>query len=163
MDSKSSLMYKPFRERKLLKIFGIISVFVLLLIFVAHFYYSIFPAITKKTNANILIVEGWLPSSALKSIKDEFQNDGYDLLIVTGLNSLENFYQVSMNGYLIFYPNTIFTGIHSDESHIIEVNAFSELGGENRAHFNFFVNKTLVADFYADKQKKIWYQVEGET
>jgi Ca-dependent carbohydrate-binding module xylan-binding len=59
-----------------------------------------------------------------------------------------------MNGYLIFYPNTLFKGTHTDESHIIEVNAFSELGGENRAHFNFFVNKTLVADFFAVSQKK---------
>jgi uncharacterized SAM-binding protein YcdF (DUF218 family) len=144
-------MYKPFRERKFLKIFGIISVFVLFIIILAHFFYSIFPANTKKTNANILIVEGWLPSPALESIKDEFQNKGYDLLIVTGLNSSENYYAVSMNGYLIFYPGKIKTGSQSNSVHSIEVKACSQLGGENRAHFNCYVNNTLAGNFFAGK------------
>jgi hypothetical protein len=104
MDSKSSLMYKPFRERKLLKIFGIISVFVLLLIFVVHFFYSGFPEKTKKINANILTVEGFLPEPALEKVKDEFQHGGYDKLIITGLNLPRNYYEVSMDGYLIFLP-----------------------------------------------------------
>ena len=147
-------MYKPFKGKKLLKILGIIFASVLLLIFLVHFFYSTFPEKTKKTNANILTVEGWLPAPALENVKNEFQHEGYDKLIITGLNSPRNYYQVSMNGYLIFYPNIKSTRTQSDDFHIIEVNAFSELGGEGRAHFNFFVNNSLVGDFFASKQKK---------
>jgi hypothetical protein len=82
LDSKSSLIYKPFRERKLLKIFGIISVFVLLLIFLAHLSFSRFPAKNKKINANILMVEGFLPEPALEKVKDEFQHSGYEKLVI---------------------------------------------------------------------------------
>jgi len=154
LDSKSSLMYKPFRNKKFLKIPGIIFASCFLLIFLVHFSYSSFPVETKKTDANILTVEGWLPAAALEKVKNEFQHGGYDMLIITGLNFSENYYQVSVDGYLIFYPNIIFTGTQADDFHIIEVNAFSELGGENCAHFNFFVNNSLVADFFAGRQKK---------
>jgi len=147
-------MYKPFKKNKLGKILGIIFASGFLLVFLVHFSFSRFPAKTKKTDANILMVEGLLPSPALEKVKDEFQHDGYDMLIITGLNFPGNYYEVSMDGYLIFYPNIIFTGDQADDFHIIEANAFSELGGKNSAHFNFFVNNSLVADFFAGKQKK---------
>ena len=80
----------------MLKIFGIIVASCVLLIFFVHFFYSEFPEKTKKINANILIVEGWLPTPALEKAKYEFQHDGYDILIITGLNFTENYYQVSI-------------------------------------------------------------------
>ena len=147
-------MYKPTRKKKLGKIFGIIFASVFLLIFLVHFFYSGFPEKTKKTDANILIVEGYLPTPALEKVKNEFQHEGYDMLIITGLNFPDNYYQVSSDGYLIFYPKFIFTGTQAHGSHIIEVNAFSELGWGGRAHFNLFINDSLVGDFYAGKQKK---------
>ena len=147
-------MYKPSRKKKFGKILGIIFVSGFLLVFMVHFFYSGFPEKTKKTDANILMLEGSLPDSALEKVKDEFQHDGYDMLIITGLNFPGNYYQVSSDGYLIFYPNIIFTGDQADDFHIIEANAFSELGGENSAHFNFFVNNSLISDFFAGKQKK---------
>jgi hypothetical protein len=147
-------MYKPSKKRKFGKILGIIFASGFLLVFLVHFSYSGFPAKTKKTDANILLVEGFLSTQALEKAKNEFQHDGYDMLIITGLNFPGNYYGVSSDGYLIFYPNIIFTGDQADDFHIIEANAFSELGGENSAHFNFFVNNSLVADFFAGKQKK---------
>jgi hypothetical protein len=88
-------MNKLFKEKKLYKILGIIFASVLLLIFLVHFSYSGFPEKTKKTDANILTVEGWLPTPDLEKVKNEFQHGGYDILIITGLNYLENYYQVS--------------------------------------------------------------------
>ena len=122
-------------------------------------HFSRFPEKTKKTDANILTVEGFLPEPALEKVKNEFQHGGYDMLIITGLNYSENYYEVSMNGYLIFYPKIKFTNTHADDFHIIEVNAFSELGGKNCAHFNFFVNDSLVGDFYAGRQNLKKYGV----
>jgi hypothetical protein len=153
LESKSSLMYKSFREKKILTIIRNIVDFGFLLIFLVHFYYSKYPEKTNKIDANILVVEG-LPAPALENVKNEFQLGGYDMLILTGLNFPDNFYEISMDGYLIFYPKIIFTGTQPDDIHTIEVNAFSEMGGKDRAHFNFFVNKTLVEDFFASKQKK---------
>ena len=90
-------MHNLYRNKELLKIFGIIVASCVLLIFFVHFFYSEFPEKTKKINANILIVEGWLPTPALEKAKYEFQHDGYDILIITGLNFTENYYQVSMD------------------------------------------------------------------
>jgi hypothetical protein len=58
------------------------------------------------------------------------------------------------NGYLIFYPGDRFLQLNKREIHTIEVDAYGELGGENRSHFNLFINDSLAADFYAEKFKK---------
>src|SRR5450759_1534269 len=129
-------MHNSFGWKKLLKILGIIFTFCFLLVFLIHFGFSRFPAETKKTDANILTVEGFQPEPDLERVKDEFEHGGYDMLIITGLNFPRNYYEVSMNGYLIFYPKIKFTNTHADDFHIIEVYAFSELGGKNCAHFN---------------------------
>ena len=97
--------------------------------------FSRFPAKTKKINANILTAEGYLPTSALEKVKDEFQHSGYEKLVITGLNFPGNYLEVAEYGYLIFYPNIISTAAQSKDFHSIEVNVFSELGWESRAHF----------------------------
>lgn len=109
---------------------------------------------SEQVSANILIVEGWLPYPALETAVNEFHKNGYEYIITTGLKSTSEYYGVSMDGYLIFYPKNKL--VHFDESgiHKIEVKAFSELDGENSAHFNFWVNKTLVSDFIAGKRKR---------
>ncbi len=45
--------------------------------------------------------------------------------------------------------------------HTIEVRAYSELEEEYCAHFNFFVNDLLIADFFADKKKRK-YEIKWE-
>lgn len=147
-------MNKLIREKNLYIFPAILIAVGLLLIILVHFSYSRFPSKIKKTDANILTAEGWLSKATLEKVKNEFQNNEYDVLIITGLKSLPDFYQVSMDGYLIFYPGDLSEGTRKDDFHIIEVNAFSELGGDGSAHFNFYVNDSLVADFFASKQKK---------
>jgi hypothetical protein len=147
-------MHRPFKGKKILKFLGIIFISVFLLVLLVHFGFSKFPEKTKKLNANILTVEGFLPTSAIEKVKDEFQHSGYEKLVITGLNFPGNYLEVAEDGYLIFYPNIRSAETTSDDYHIIEVNAFSELGWKGRAHFNFFVNDSLVGNFYANKQKK---------
>ena len=108
---------------------------------------------SKKVNANILIVEGWIPQYALEMAYKEFRNNDYDLIITTGIKSSNlEFYNVSMNGYLIFYPKLKSMSNNGNDHHTIEVTAHSEKGGKYCAHFNFYVNDSLVADFKADKK-----------
>jgi len=147
-------MQKQFKAKKLFIISGFIFAACLLFVYLIHFYYKHFPEKTQKTDAGMLTVEGFLPEQALEKVKNEFQNGGYDKLIITGLKFKGNYYEVSMNGYLIFYPHIVSEEARTDTIHTFEVNAFSELGGKRRAHFNFFVNNTPVADFYVGKLKK---------
>jgi hypothetical protein len=149
-------MQKLFNEKKKYRISGIIFDACFLFVCLIHIFYSRFPEKTQRINANILTVEGFLPKPALEKVKNEFLQGGYNKLIITGLNFPGKYYEISMNGYLIFYPDSIPAGTQTDNLHTIEVNAFSEMGGKNRAHFNLIVNDSLIADFYAGKQKRIY-------
>lgn len=116
-------------------------------------YLSGYLSKSEKVKANILVVEGWLPENALRMAYEEFKKNGYEYIITTGLKNSTNYFELYGNGFLIFYPNSRFSGIKEDVNHSIEVAAYSELGGENRAHFNVYLNDLLVANFYAAKRK----------
>ena len=144
------------RRKKLFVILSvIISVILLGYIFLkpAFNYLSGYLSKSEHVKANILVVEGWLPENALKMAYEEFKKKGYEYIITTGLKTSINYFGLYENGYLVFYPNNRFSGIKEDGNHSIEVDAFSELGGENRAHFNMFINDSLIANLYAEKRK----------
>jgi hypothetical protein len=116
---------------------------------------------SERVNANILLVEGWLPEYAIEKAYREFQNEGYDYIITTGPYSAHEYYMLPMDGYLIFYPESRLPSDGVSVAHKIEVSAFSELGGKNMAHFNLLVNDSLVSDFFAGKKKRkysIWWE-----
>jgi len=109
---------------------------------------------SERVHANILVVEGWLPPYAIEMAYKEFQKNGYEYIIISGMKSISEYYMVSMNGYLIFYPKDKLINLTESDQHIIEIDAFSELEGKNCAHFNVFVNDSMLADFSADKKKR---------
>jgi len=115
---------------------------------------SSFLSKTQKVSANILVVEGWLSDSAFETVKNEFIRNRYEFIVVTGNNFPNNYFNVFSNGFLIFYTGHKLKNLSNGDNHILEVLAYSELEGENSAHFNFFVNDSLVADFYAGKKKE---------
>src|SRR4030042_6874952 len=110
---------------------------------------------TARVRANILLVEGWLLPDEIEMANNEFLNNGYDYVITTGIR-ISGYFQVSMNGYLIFYTNDWLKEIYASEDHLIEIDAYSDMEEENCAHFNVFVNDSMVADFYAGKQKRLY-------
>ncbi len=120
----------------------------------AFIYLSDFLSKSEQVNANILIVEGWLPSQDLKTAFKECQKSEYEYIITTGLKSTSDYYCVSMDGYLIFYPKNKLTSFTKPDKHLIQVRAYSELDGDNSAHFNLWVNNSLVAEYSADKHKR---------
>lgn len=118
---------------------------------------------SEQINANILIVEGWLPEDAIENAFCEFKKNGYEYIITTGVKSDGEYYRVSMNGCLIFFPKNRFSLFNKSDRHIIEIPAYSEMGGKNRAHFNVFINDSLVSDFLAVKKKRNYLiQWEGK-
>lgn len=110
---------------------------------------------SEQVKANILIVEGWLPDYSLKLAYEEFQKNDYELIITSGLKSYPSYFKIYSNGFLIFYLKNRLSGISESGPHSIEIDAISEFGGNNRAHFNLFINDLLAGDFFAEKRKKI--------
>jgi hypothetical protein len=108
---------------------------------------------TDKVNANILLVEGWLPPYAIEKAYEEFANNGYTHIITTGIKS-PDYYMMAMNGYLIFYPHRVISQDNEFQVHKIEVDASSELDNENSAMFSVYVNDSLFTNFSADKKKR---------
>ncbi len=111
-------------------------------------------------NANILIIESWLPDKAIEIINSEVLNDSYDFYVTAGIQSEElDFCQIAMNGYLIFYPKINLTREVTCKPHKIAVVARSEMGGKYSCHFNLFINDSIVSDFYADEKPRS-YEIE---
>jgi hypothetical protein len=152
-------MKRRYSKRKLI-IIGITLVILGSLMFLLVMnLISDFLSKTKKVNANLLLVEGWVQPYALEMASSEYSMNGYDLIITTGLD-IPEYYSVYSNGYLIFYPNIKVSGFDRDDNHSIEVKAYSESGGKHSAHFNFFVNDILLSDFNVGKIKrafKTWW------
>jgi hypothetical protein len=144
------------KKRFIILIIIIISVLaiVLLLVRPASNYMSGYLSKSKQVNADILIVEGWLPDYALKMAYDEVQKKEYKHIITTGINIYTPYYNVYGNGYLTFYTRNKFSQLNESGPHSIEVDAFGSLEGENSAHFNLYINDSLAADFHAGVQKK---------
>lgn len=108
---------------------------------------------SQKVDANLLIIEAWLPDLAIDLATSEIHKDSYDFIVTTGIESSElEFCMVAMNGYLIFYPEPYLKTKEENDHHNIEIVAHSEMGGKYRAHFNVFINDSLIADFNADKK-----------
>lgn len=119
-------------------------------------YLSGYLSKSDQVKANVLIVEGWLPQYALEMAYSEFKKNEneYTHIITTGLKYFEEYFVLPENGYLIFYPGIKNSPDNEIRDHIIEVDAAGSMNGAYSAHFNLFVNDSLVSDFYADKNKK---------
>lgn len=117
-------------------------------------YLSEYLSKSEHVTANVLIVEGWLPEYALEMAYKEYQQNGYEYIVTTGMITRRPYFNVSSNGNLIFYTENKFPKISVGGHHTIEIDAYSALGGENRAHFKVFINDSLMADFLADKRKR---------
>ena len=127
---------------------------VYILIKPAFNYISGYLSKSEHVKANILVVEGWLPDSALEMAAEEFQKNEYEYIVTTGLETSTYFYGLFLDGYLTFYPKNKLFGFNEYGLHYIEVDAYSELEGSNMAHFNLFINDSLTADFYVEKKEK---------
>ena len=109
---------------------------------------------TRKVEANILVIEGWLPDKGIRMAINEIQNGSYDFIVTTGVRSSDlDYCLIGMNGYLIFYPRWPKTSDIESNSHTIEITAKSLMGGIYSTHINFFVNDSVVADFIVDNEK----------
>lgn len=126
-------------------------------------YLSGYLSKSEEVNANILLVEGWVSDAVLKIAYNEFKNNDYDYIVTTGLKIRDSYFEMSENGYLVFYPGDQLSGISVNGPHSIEADVYSKLDGENRAHFNLYVNHSLIADAFASKHKtRVKFDYSGD-
>ena len=111
---------------------------------------------TRKVNANILLVEGWISPYGLKMAFNEFKKNGYDHIVTTGLKSTSDYFNVFTNGSLIFYTSGRLLREKEIANHTIEIKAYSSLGGEDCAHFSVLINDSIAGNFIADKRKRTY-------
>jgi hypothetical protein len=143
------------------KILGILAIGILSFLVIRYIilkpafsYLSGYLSKSEQVKADILVVEGWLPHYALEMAYNEYQKNKYKYVVTTGTRYTPAYYKISDNGYLIFYTHDLLSGQNEKGAHTIEIKAFSDMGGENRAHFNIFINDSLTAGFYAEKRRK---------
>jgi hypothetical protein len=143
------------RIRKLL-IFSVIIVIIACYFIIrpAFRYLSGYLAESQPVNANLLIVEGWIPDYALNEALHEIRKKSYQYVVTTGLKYSDRYFNLSEDGYLIFYTGTKKPLSDNAGRHLIEVEAAGSLSGDFSAHFNLFVNDSLIADYFADKHKR---------
>ncbi len=131
-----------------------ISGIIYLLLNSAPAYLSGYLSKSEQVKADILLVEGWLPHYAMEIAYLECRKNRYKHVVTTGTRYTPAYYKISDNGFLIFYTSDLLSEMNETGTHTIEIKAFSDLGGDDRAHFNLFINDSLTAGFYADKRKK---------
>jgi Ca-dependent carbohydrate-binding module xylan-binding len=122
----------------------------------AFSYLSGYLSKSEQVKADVLVVEGWIPYDALELAYDEYRKGGYKYVVTTGIRYTPSYYKISDNGYLIFYTGDLLSGLTESGSHSIGIKAFSDMGGDDRAHFNFFINDSLAGSFNAEKRKKLY-------
>jgi hypothetical protein len=117
---------------------------------------SEFLSVSEKVQANVLIIEGWLSYNDLNSVASEIRDGNYEHVLITGIKSRPEYYNVHSNGFLIFH--TAKFNPPGNNVRLVEVKASSELGGKNAAHFNLWINDSLVSSFYAGKWSRKYSQ-----
>lgn len=111
-------------------------------------------AITQKVNANVLVIEGWLPNYALHCSYIELKDKIYNIIVTTGLRNSSKYFNIFTNGSLVFYlsgKNHINDTLFAD--HLIDIKAYSSLGFKNKAHFDVLINNHNAGSFYAGLMK----------
>jgi hypothetical protein len=144
--------------KRFLIIFLTVIVFVII-IFIAitnkSVKWSEYLSPTNTVEANILIIEGWLPNFALEMATGVIKNNSYNHIITSGIKNYGlDYCTVGMNGYLIFYPQSGSLTSISDYNHLIEIDAHSEMDGVYRTHMIFYVNDSLISDFTVNMKRQ---------
>lgn len=137
----------------LIIIFVSFSLFCGLLLKPSFTYISGYLSKSEEIKANILLVEGWLPEDAFELVYNEFRKKEYEYVVTTGIISDKPYFKVYSNGYLNFHPHEKLAGSNNEALHSIKINAYSELDGDNCAHFNLYINDSLKGDSFVERRK----------
>lgn len=146
---------------KLTVFFSIIFLLLITFFKPAVKFVSGYLTLNQKVSANLLIVEGWVNSDALRFAHEEFMEGEYDYIVTTGLD-FQNQYTMYFNSYLIFFPRESLKSDTIFRKHVFEIHAASSLEKKDSCHFIFWINNTSAGGFYTSNNKgKIQITWEG--
>jgi hypothetical protein len=103
-------------------------------------------------DADILVVEGWLPDSALKMAVREFHKGSYKMIITTGFPFRQGVL-LGVEGKLVFRP--AYPKKPAMNNGIIAVTADGTEAGGQYAHFAVYADTLCVGDAWSTRQAKI--------
>lgn len=113
--------------------------------------------LTRFSNPDILVVEGWLQPDALMKAKAEFLNKPYNMILTTGLPYFDGF-QMGSFGKMVFSMNKrLLTSPDSTYSISLLIRGTKAQG--EFAHFILYADTLRLGDFYSSRRKKQYNQV----
>jgi len=125
-----------------------------IIVFSIHFARTGYLSASEKIDGNMLLIEGWLTTNAIKAACAEYKIGNYDYIITTGIESDFDCGIVERYGYLIFYPKNKVALPTEPKSHLIEVRASGQYDEPNASSFNLFINDSLITNFRAPSVEK---------
>lgn len=128
-----------------LLVFVVLSASLLLLILFPDYL-----SYQRRVQSNTLIVEGWMPHTGLSVAYEEFINNDYAKIFITG-SWLHPHTILYINSYLLLYPVAEIAEKFKGREHVFHLNVESTLGPDDPAHFVFWVNDQPIADYYTDQ------------
>ena len=92
-------MLKDWSQRRLIVVFVGLTILSGVLFLPVVYSLSDHFSRTERVDANILLVEGWLSPYGLNMAFDEFNLNGYDHIVTTGLKSTPDYFNVFTKKY----------------------------------------------------------------
>lgn len=125
--------------------------FLLLLVFFAiltkHLYKN------KPENAEIMVVEGWLPQTAINKAIVEYYSGNYKLMVTTG-GSLPVQVEMGYFGTLVFNTDYLKKEHENTEITAIKVNARGTQADDVYPSFRLLLNDSIVGEYFVKRKKK---------
>lgn len=138
------------KRRKKYRILILIVVIVLLVVAVTFLPKCLYKE--RITDAEVLVVEGWLPEYAMVKAIETFNSGNYKVLVTTG-SRLPCDFNMHSSGTLVFDLKNTFPDSTSKWINTIKVNAYGSKADGEYSHFQLFINDSLVGNSYVNKRK----------
>lgn len=138
-----------FNRKIYLIVLLIISFFAICILFCMWLYKD------NSINADILVVEGWLPDYALKQSIKKFYAGKYKVMVTIGTQMPISF-RIHSLGTLIFNLENILVNDSNKVVKNIAVNAHGSKADKEYPHFRIYLNDSLIGESYVNQKNKIY-------
>ena len=142
--TKRSLRVK---YRFLILIFVLLTILITVFLFPKHLYKE------EIIDADILIVEGWLPEYAIIKAIEVFNSGEYEVIVTTG-DKLPADFNMHSYGALVFDLNGLLADTTGKRINTIKVNSYGSKAAGEYPHFQLYLNDSLVGNSYVDNHKR---------
>jgi len=137
------------RRGVIISIYIFIFLFIITILFPKHLYKN------DPVNAEILIIEGWLPDYAPRESIKEFNAGDYKIMITIG-TKMPDAFRIHSLGSLIFNLENSHITNSGEVVKEIAVNARGTIAAREYPHFYLYINDSLTGESYVNKKSVIY-------